>query len=156
MTSTIQFNEKQFTAEISEKLLSVRFPMQMAMGEQMRDIVMSNFGATGVDRPEPWPPLSDRSEIGRRYIHKVGRNYATLYESGFMAGCVRTTDEFEGAVVSLSDSDVPYATRHHNGDPWHNLPQRRVFPIRNDGSMTEFSKDAVIEAAKQQLAESLK
>ena len=156
MNLSIQFDETKFTAEITAKLAGVKFPVQMAMGEQMRDIVMSNFGATGVDRPEPWPPLSDRSEVGRAYIRKVGRSYATLYESGFMAGCVRNTDELDGSAVSLSDSDCPYATRHHFGDPAHNLPQRRVFPIRRDGSITDYSKEAVIDAAKQQLSESLR
>ena len=151
---SIQFDETKFAAEITAKLAGVKVPVQMAMGEQMRDIVMSNFGATGVDRPEPWPPLSDRSEVGRAYIRKVGRSYATLYESGFMAGCVRNTDELDGSKVSLSDSDVPYASKHHFGT--HNMPQRRVFPIHRDGNMTDYSKEAVIDAAKQQLAESLK
>jgi len=154
MNLSIQFDETKFTAEITAKLAGVKVPVQMAMGEQMRDIVMSNFGATGVDRPEPWPPLSDRSEVGRAYIRKVGRSFATLYETGAMAGAVRETDELDGSKISLSDSDCPYATKHHEGT--NIMPRRRVFPIRNDGTITDYSKEAVIDAAKQQLAQSLK
>lgn len=135
-------------------LAACRPAIQQGMGEQFRDIVMSNFGPTGVDRPYPWPPLSDRSEIGRAYIRKVGRTYATLYETGTMAGAVRQTDELFGSEVSLSDQDVPYATRHHDGAP--GLPMRRVFPILTGGQITDYTTKAVVEAAQQVASEVLK
>ncbi len=74
-------NERELDQIIEQKATEAQPHIQQAMGEMFKDIVMSNFGPTGIDRPAPWPPLSDRSAIGRAYIRKVGRSFATLYET---------------------------------------------------------------------------
>ena len=157
MNLSIEFDAREFEAEVQVKLGSVRTRIQDAMAEQFRDIVMANFGPPpGLDRPEPWADLSDRSAIGRAYILKVNRRFATLYETGAMAGAVRTSSFDDHARVSLSDADCAYATRHHWGDPARNLPVRRVFPINLDGSVTDYTMNAVIEAAVHELQEAMR
>ena len=143
--------------DIADRLESVRSRIQMAMGEQFKDIVVSNFGPVGIDRPYPWAPLSDWSAIGRKYIQKVGRPYATLHETGKLLSKLTLTNELEASRVSLTDdAECPYATRHHWGDTAHHLPMRRVFPIKIDGSITDYTHDAVMHAAVQELQEALK
>ena len=150
MNISLQLDERTLTQTVERQIVDVQQPVQQAMAEQFRDIVMSNFGETGLDRPAPWPPLSDRSAIGRAYIRKVGRTYATLYLTGAMAGAVRQTDGPDGSSVSLSDTDVAYATRHHDGQ---GVPKRRVFPILDDGNITDKSKAMTIDAAAIMLQE---
>lgn len=102
---------------------------------------MENFGASGVDRPWAWAPLSPA------YAKKVGRSYATLVVTGALRNSVKKTEGQDCAVVSMSDSDVPYATRHHRGSG--NLPARRVFPLNEDGSPTAGVQEAVAAAAQK-------
>jgi hypothetical protein len=131
-------------------------PAQDAMSEQYLQIVQSNFGPTGIDRPWPWDQLSDRSAIGRAYIKKVGRTYATLYETGalFNNSLSRDSSNPDAATVTMRDtSAAPYATRHHYG-AWP-LPPRRVFPMRADGSVTADTGKAVTDAAQQAINEVL-
>lgn len=150
----LAFDARKFEADMATALAACRPPVQQGMAEQFRDIVMSNFGPTGVDRPYVWPPLSDRSEIGRAYIRQVGRSYATLFESGLMASAVRTTDELFESTVSLSDQDCPYASKHHWGAP--GLPMRRVFPILTGGQVTPYTIKACLDAAQQIVSEVLR
>ena len=117
---------------------------QKAMTEAYYAVVQANFGPTGWDRPWEWAPLSDRSAVGRAYIQQVGRTYATLHLTGAMQNAVKMDPET--GTVSLSDSDVPYATRHHNG-AWP-LPPRRVFPMRADGKATQRTLELVTQAAQ--------
>ena len=158
MNLTIEFDAKEFEAELQGRLDSTIIRGEDAMADTMRDIVDRNFGfPPGLDRPQPWADLSDRSAIGRAYILKVNRTFATLYVTGAMAAAVRTTPSTgTGARVSLSDADCPYATKHHFGDPSHNLPIRRVFPINLDGSITEYSMNAVLETAFHEIQEALR
>tara|TARA_R110000868_G_scaffold245626_7_gene502225 strand:+ start:13600 stop:14079 length:480 start_codon:yes stop_codon:yes gene_type:complete len=158
MTYNLSISETQLerlTGGIASRLDEVKRDVQEAMAEQFRDIVMSNFGPAGTDRPFPWPALSDRSEIGRAYIKKVGRSYATLYETGKMAQAVKTEHTEQASSVILDNADCPYATRHHWGDKGESLPIRRVFPIKMDGQITDYTKDAVMEAAVQTLQKAL-
>ena len=153
MNFSLNLDATAIAGQLSGQVESLAPPVQQAMAEMFKDIVMSNFGESGLDRPAPWPPLSDRSEIGRAYIRKVGRTYATLYETGLMAGSVNQTNTPAGSSVSLSDQDCPYATRHHEGSEL--LPRRRVFPILDDGNITEKSKEMVLDAARLALQEAM-
>ncbi len=154
MNFSLTLNEAELADTITSHLTAVVPAVQHGMAEMFKDVVMSNFGQTGIDRPEPWPPLSDRSEIGRAYIRKVGRTFSTLYETGLMASAVRQTDSPDGSSVSLSDQDCPYATRHHEGTEI--LPRRRVFPILDDGQITDKSKEMVLDAAKISFQEAMR
>ena len=134
----------------------LRVPVQDAMSEQYLQIVQSNFGPSGIDRPWEWPPLSNRSKVGRDYIKKVGRTYATLYETGtlFSNALGRDSTNPEAATVTMRDtSAAPYATRHHYGTDL--LPARRVFPMQSDNSVTPDTARAVTEAAAQAVKEAL-
>ena len=62
---------------------------------------------------------------------------------------------FDGnsTTISLSDSDIPYATKHHEGSG--STPARRVFPIGADGEVLDWTKARVVEAARAALQEAL-
>lgn len=154
MQITATINASELEAAVERRIEGLPHRLMAAMAEQCRDIVMSNFGPTGVDRPYPWAPLSNRAPYF--YAQQVGRPFATLYETGAMAGAVRTTNELDHSRVSLSDSDCPYATKHHFGDFSHNLPIRRVFPLTMDDQVTEYTKDAVLAAAIMELEAALR
>ena len=151
MNITATFDAAALESSLAVNINEVVPRVQAAMAEQTRDIVMSNFGATGVDRPLPWEPLSNHAPYF--YAQKVGRPFATLYVTGAMAGAVRTTNDPEASSVSLSDADCSYASKHHYGTD--GMPIRRVFPINLDGSITQYTMDAVISAAAQELQEAL-
>lgn len=143
--------------EATERLLwQIKSDAQLAMGEAYEQVVLNNFGPFGVDRPWPWAPLSPA------YAKKVGRTYATLLVSGAMRQQLRVdNDSPDACVVSMSDDGVPYATVHHHGNPDGNaghpgLPARRVFPMRDDGSPTEYARQRVFDAALEAVREGLK
>jgi len=144
----IEVNVNVFLGPVIERLESIRQPVQSAMADAYCGVVLENFGASGVDRPWAWAPLSPS------YAKKVGRSYATLVVSGALKNSVKKTDGRECSTVSMSDSDVSYATRHHHGGG--NLPARRVFPIREDGSSTPGVVEAIVGVAQQKVAEVLK
>ena len=133
---------------VEGRLHAARTHVQGAMGETFKDIVMRNFGPDGIDRPFPWQPLSNN------YANKVGRAYATLRETGLMQSAVKLNHTEDASTVSLSEADCPYATYHHFGDG--NLPHRRVFPIRMDGTITDYTHDSVMESAFHAMEEALR
>ena len=160
MTVTISITPGSLEAmqsALGAKFEALRQPVQAAMAEQYLEVVQSNFGATGLDRPWPWEPLSDRSAVGKAYIKKVGRTYATLFETGSMFSTTLHSDSAnpEAATVSMVDSaEAPYATRHHHGGG--NLPARRVFPMNEDGTCTEMTLGMVRDAAIQTVKENFR
>src|ERR1039457_1607949 len=93
-----------FSAAVKSRLEATRQPVQAAMAEQYFQVVQSNFGETGMDRPWEFQPLSDRSAVGRAYIMRVGRTYATLYDTGKMFSTVHMDGTNpEGASVSMEN-----------------------------------------------------
>ena len=137
---------------IEQKVESVKLHVAEAMTATAYDIVMRNFGPTGVDRPLPWAPLSNRAPYF--YAAKVGRPFATLRVTGAMEQAVRHNVTTDGGKVSLSDDDCSYATKHHFGTDI--LPIRRVFPINLDETVTDYTQNAVIEAAATALEAELR
>lgn len=121
----------------------VRPQVQASMGERLLEIVRSNFGAIGVNRPIDWVPLTDP------YARKVRRDYATLYVTGALEGAVKLDVDNDRARVGVSDADVPYATIHQYGSPGK-MPPRPYFPLVN-GELTQFSQEQVTEAGRAEL-----
>lgn len=141
----------QFENRLATRIEEVKQPVQGAMAEKYFEIVRSNFGQFGVDRPIEWAPLSDRSAIGREYIKKVGRTYATLFVTGQMESSVGFEANEERGRVFVDNSICDYAVQHQDGDPSRNLPPRPFFPLENDGSTTQFTQEKVTEAAREEL-----
>jgi len=120
---------------------------QAAMAARYGEIVRSNFGESGLDRPSAWPPLSPS------YAKEVGRTYATLFVSGALFSAVRV--DAQDARVSASNADAPYATAHQFGNPAGNLPARPYFPVAADGGPTEYTRGEVLAAAAAALGRAL-
>lgn len=119
--------------------------IQGAMGEKLFEIVRFNIGKEGVDRPRSWAALSPK------YAKRVGRDYATLDLTGALAGAIKFDNSNpDFASVSISDSDVIYATSHQWGDG--HLPARPYFPMSISGEFTTFTTAAVLEAAQEELS----
>lgn len=141
--------------EIVDQIESHAMRVQGAMAEVYHGIVISNLGPIGLDRPFPWAPLSNSAP--HFYASKVGRTFATLFETGKLASCIRweNTDPKE-AVVSVSDDDVSYATAHQYGYEPTYLPARPYFPFDpNTGETTPYTLNAMKETAEQELAAAL-
>ena len=140
-----------FQRSLMNRFEEAKQPVQGAMGERFFEIVRSNFGDYGIDRPTEWAPLSDRSAIGRNYIRKVGRTHATLFVTGHLESSIKFESNEDSAKVSVSDNDCEYATDLQFGNPAKNLPARPYFPIEPNGEITPFTTDQVNEAASQEL-----
>ena len=157
MTATISSSAfEAFASDLIARFESVKQPVQAEMAHTFWDIVQSNLGEFGIDRPHTWPPLSNRSSVGRAYIRKVGRTFATLLETGALSQAIKWDGtQSDKATVSVSDSDCPYATRHQFGAPEHALPERPYFPIVGD-EVLPFTMDQVLESAANELDRALK
>jgi hypothetical protein len=147
----LTFNEAQLTRDIGDQIAAVQQPVEEAMAAEFRSCVSDNFGFVGFERPTVWAPLSNRSEIGRRYIQKVGRTVATLEETGAMKSNLIAT----GNKVELTaDGKADYALDHEHGVPGRALPARPVFPIINGDCMPK-SYARVVDAAAKVINEKL-
>lgn len=145
-----QADAAAFADSIYEQFESVRQDVQGAMGECFFEIVRSNFGKFGIDRPISWIPLTPD------YAKRVGRDYATLFVSGALESAIQLDNsEPDFCRVSVSDDDVPYATVHQFGGG-NNVPARPYFPIDSAGYPTPYAQGEVTNAAMSALAWALK
>ncbi len=145
-----------FEQATEAQIMAAKVKAEDAMMEAFYGAVEANFGAGGLDRPWEWAPLSDRSPRGRAYILKVGRSYATLYVTGALAASIKKTPSSgDGASVSMDNSEVSYATRHHTGDSENSLPARRVFPIDINGECLPYTEAVVLNAAREAFMDAL-
>lgn len=129
--------------------------VQSAMAEMFHGIVLSNLGPTGIDRPTPWAPLSNSPPWF--YAQKVGRSYATLFETGLMASAIQWNgNNPDHSVVRVNEQVCEYAARHQYGDPANRLPARPFFPIDSNGRVTPFSEAETVKAAQMALEEELR
>ena len=133
--------------DMQDELEFAAMGMQAAMAAAYVDVVAGNLGATGVDRPFAWAPLSPA------YARKMGRTYATLYVTGALAQAVKVDNSLaQHSTVSVSDDDCAYACAHQYGYPPHNLPARPYFPFDpTTGETTPFTLDLVQQAAQDAL-----
>lgn len=139
---------KNATDGITRQFNEIELPIEEKMAEKFHQIVLLNLGAFGIDRPYEWQPLSDRSEIGRAYIRKVGRTFSTLFETGALQSVIRQ----DGNKVSVNDDVVPYAVEVQVGNPQKNLPPRLAFPIDSNGNAMPFTMSEVNRAAQEEVA----
>lgn len=136
------------TEFIAEAIEQARPAVNAAMGQRFYDLVQGNFGVAGVDRPMYWAPLSPA------YARKVGRTYATLDLTGNLRSAIMIGgSEGESVTVSVSDSDVPYATVHQMGGV--RMPKRPYFPVDDDGDVLPYTASEVVAAASKALGEEL-
>lgn len=137
----------QLSRDMQDELEFAAMGMQAAMAAAYVDVVASNLGNSGVDRPFAWAPLSGA------YAKKVGRAYATLYVTGALAQAVKVDNSLaQHSTVSVSDDDCPYALAHQFGYPPRNLPARPYFPFDpQTGETTPFTLDLVRQAAEAAL-----
>lgn len=135
-----------------DALEAMKPKVQAGMAEMFHGIVLSNLGPTGLDRPTPWAPLSNSPPWF--YAEKVGRSYATLFETGLMASAIQwNANNPDAAVVFVNDQVCEYAARHQEGGG--NLPARPFFPVDRNGRVTSYSEGEVIKAAQMALEEEL-
>ena len=158
MTVTVQISEAALAAagnSVQAMVRKVKPAVLKAMSDRAYAIIMANFGIAGPERPWAWEPLS------YEYAKKMGRTYATLEVSGALkASIMQGGYEGDSTTIAMSDSAVPYATRHHHGVPEGNrkhpgLPGRRVFPIDEQGEVLAWTRSEVVDAARQALQEAL-
>lgn len=137
--------------QLQRTLEPARQAAQNAMADTFLQHVHANFGSVGLDRPSEWPMLSPK------YAKKVHREYATLYVSGALKEAVKVNYGVTESSVSVSKQDVPYALIHQfggqagKGGSAH-IPARPYFPIDANGSITEYTRQECIQAAKLQFS----
>lgn len=131
---------------IVKEFEKVRSGIEQAMAEKFFEIVRSNFGVAGVDRPTEWAPLTES------YSRRMRRDYATLFVTGRLEQGVKMETLPDGSRVFISDSDVSYSLSQQYGSSKNNLPARPYFPIDAEGNVTPFTLDEVTEASNQELA----
>jgi hypothetical protein len=99
------------------------------VGTAARDCTLENFGATGTNRPNEWPALSER------YAKKVKRTYATLEVTGELKGSIGFPN-IEGNSVSITAGDEK-ASYHQIGEGNNKL--RQFFPVDDQtGEATDY------------------
>lgn len=152
---SVQFNVdpatiQGFERETMQRFEAARPAALAAMGSRLHELVLANFGIAGVDRPADWAPLSPD------YARKVGRQIATLHVSGALKDAVKVGgSEGDSITVSVSDSDVPYATVHQHGGG-NNIPARPYFPVDESGEVMPYTAGEVRAAGVAALKEALK
>lgn len=143
---TFEFEVNANGWELDQSLWNeLRLAAQSAMAETFYSIVRGNFGATGIDRPIEWVPLSDK------YAKRVKRDYPTLFLSGDLESSVMWDGSDLDAGVVWTDN--PYAVAHQDGSG--TLPARPFFPITAAGELTDFAQSQVVEAAETAIAQKL-
>lgn len=124
----------------------------MAMGKAFFDISRANLGVSGVDRPTPWPALSER------YKRQLQRNspgsplIPTLLRSGSLLNSIRIQSDSTSCKVY---SNSPYAASQQYGYKGRNLPARPYFPIVGD-ELTVFANGKVLAAANSEMLKIVK
>jgi hypothetical protein len=132
--------------QVANRLEDIRPGIEAAMAERFFEIVRSNFGDFGVDRPIEWAPLTSR------YAKKVGRDNATLFITGKLESAVHMETGPDGGRVFISSDEAPSALAHQYGYAPNGIPPRPYFPITESGGITWFTQMQVEEAARVELA----
>jgi len=131
-----------------------------AMANRYRDIVRANFGFSGIDRPTPWRPLSDRyrnylSRMGKAKPSDARRGVATLFRTGRLFASIRASSDSQAGHV-ISDG-VPYniiqqfggfIRRAFDNKPI-TIPPRPYFPFYRDGRPTAYAQSEMERVAKE-------
>lgn len=138
---------------ISDELLNeLKIAGQDAMAIAFSDITLQNFGDTGIARPTDWKALSEE--------------YALEYHEGDQTPRLILNGDLRASIdVELGNPEYaacytgnPYAVAQQFGDPEKHLPARPFMPIigsEDNFELTDFAKDACIEAAERAMLEML-
>lgn len=152
MSETIKLDlSEQSTQMLKNQLFlltenEIKPVVQAAMGKEFFRIVRNNLGEGGEDRPFWVEPM-----LSPAYARKVGRPHATLLETGALRDAVELdATRPEGAVVSVSDNTLPYATVHQYGGG-NNIPPRPYFPLDDSGNVMPYTHAKCLEAGEAAL-----
>lgn len=116
-----------------------------AMAKAFWEITRANIGPNGVDRPKPWPPLSESYKKKLREKSFGTPLIPTLLRAGTLLNSIRIISESNYAIVF---SDCPYAAAHQYGYGPKRLPARPYFPvIGQTGNLTPYADGKVMAAA---------
>jgi len=91
------------------------------LGNEMANIVRSNFGTSGNYRGNTWPRYS------KSYAKKIGSSIPTLLRSGTLKNSIRVTG-IDTDTVNIG-TNVIYASAQNFGSLKMNIPSRLFFPI---------------------------
>ena len=105
------------------------------VGREFVSITQQNFGASGIDRPIPWAPLSAKYQKRIKYygpplLLGMGGQRAVLRNSIHI-------ENVEDTKVTVATGDLPYASVHQFGNS--TTPARPYFPVI---SSTRYGTDA--------------
>lgn len=144
MNITCELDRNALEGTIVGTFERIKEPIQAAMAGKFLEITRMNFGSVGYERPTTWDLLT------KSYAKKVGRAEATLFVTGTLFGAIKQENSEDCSKVSVSDSDVPYATVHQYGGK--NMPARPYFPVEgSDQQLMPLTRQAVEDAAISEL-----
>jgi phage gpG-like protein len=145
----LQATTAQVEKALGEGMWKLRSNVHLDLGYALLDVVYSNFGATGMARPIPWPMLSPA------YAKKVGRTYATLEVTGALKGSLGVDNSNFDFVRVFATDATPYSTVHQYGGG-NNIPARPYFPMDSDNELTPQAMDILRDAAERSVANHLR
>lgn len=144
---TVESNET-----ISDELLSsLKIAGQDAMAIAFSDITLQNFGDDGLARPTEWADLTE----GYAEEYHEGDRTPTLVLTGDLRSSIDV--ELGNPEYSACYTDNEYAVAQQFGIPG-TLTARPFMPVvgtEEDFELTDFAKDACIEAAEKAILERL-
>ena len=103
----------------------------LAAGREFYDTTRSNFGVSGIDRPKPWPPLSESYKRELREKSFGTPLVPTLLRNGTFRASIRIGNLTNNSISIWTE--CPFASAHQFGVPWRNLPARPFFPVFANG-----------------------
>ena len=117
-----------------------------AMGKEFVMVSLETFGASGVNRPSPWAPLSKRYQRQIRYFGPP-----KLILDGSLVGSIRQVSaSAESTLVKVgSGKSESYAMAHQWGVG--KLPARPYLPINPDRSLTDLGRKRLEDAGHKAL-----
>lgn len=133
ITPALKNLQKQISPDGRNRLLR-------KMINDVESVTKQNFGETGLARPSDWKLLS------AKYAKRVDRPFATLVltTGNFAKGPFGTLKK---SFLKQSNSNTAtltnlsrYADAQMFGVEENNLPPRQVYPINQDGSLTDFEQ----------------
>lgn len=133
---------------------SLRIPAQDAMAIRLTDIVLQNFGDTGIDRPTPWPRLGASYALQAHDGDRTPREILT----GDLLASINV--ELGNPEYARAFTDCEYSGDQQWGSVWHGaaIPARPFFPLvgdENTAQLTPYAESEVRDAALQAIMERL-
>jgi hypothetical protein len=146
MTFTLQLESDNILSD--DLIEEIKIGCQSAMATAFKITAQKNLGEDGEDRPTVWPDLSS-SELGLKYQKKVGRSFATLFDTGALYRSI-VVDESNQPESASVVCESEYGYDQQNGNDTTGLPPRPFFPMLGD-EVTPYTAEKCLEAARDRL-----